>query len=186
VLAYLEAQGPPRGLTTHVVGATDLKTYLAEAGLEIVEGEAAERAAAVVVGGWWDFSYEHLKIAGRAARQATHFLVSARDAAFPMPDGPWPGAGAIAAGIAYMAGREPVAVGKPEPWLFRAAAETLPPDGRIVMIGDNLETDILGAQRAGYASILVLSGHTTPPDLERSDLHPDHILPRLADILAAS
>jgi 4-nitrophenyl phosphatase len=73
-----------------------------------------------------------------------------------MPDGPWPGAGAVAAGIAYMAGREPVAVGKPEPWLFRAAAETLPPEGRIVMIGDNLETDILAAQRAGYASMLVL------------------------------
>jgi glycerol 3-phosphatase-2 len=135
------------------------------------------------VGGWWDFDYEKLKVAGRAARQAAHFLLSARDAAFPMPDGPWPGAGAIAAGIAYMAGREPIAVGKPEPWLFRAAAETLPPGGRIAMIGDNLETDVLGAQRAGYASVLVLSGHTDRHDLERSDIEPDYVVERLVDVL---
>jgi glycerol 3-phosphatase-2 len=179
------ADGPPyRGLLTHVVGSPELKAYLARAGLELANGSAAERAAVVIVGGHTDFDYEELKIAGRAARQATHFLVCGRDAAFPMPDGPWPGAGAVVAGIEYMAGREAVSVGKPEPWLFRAAAETLPNGGRIVVVGDNLKSDILGAQRAGYASLLVLSGHTERHDLERSEIHPEHVLERLADVLS--
>ena len=184
VLAYLEAQGEPRGIRTHVVGAAELKVYLADGGLEIIEGRAAEQAEVVMVGGSSDFNYEQLKIAGRAARQSRHFLVSGVDAAFPMPDGPWPGAGAVAAGIAYMAGRQPVVVGKPEPWLFRAAAETLPLGGRVAMVGDNLGSDILGAQRAGYTAILVLTGHASPPDLDRSDVHPDYVLDRLAAILA--
>jgi HAD superfamily hydrolase (TIGR01450 family) len=185
MLAYLQAQGECRGLSTHVVGSPALKTYLAAAGLELVEGAAAERAAVVAVGGWWDFDYQQLKLAGRAARQAEHFILSAWDAAFPMPDGPWPGAGAIAAGIAYMAGRQPVAVGKPEPWLFRAAAATLPPDSRLAMVGDNLDTDILGAQRAGYTSILVLTGHSSRDDLARSTSRPDYVLDSLADLLGA-
>jgi HAD superfamily hydrolase (TIGR01450 family) len=183
VPAYLEAQGELPGLRTHVVGSRELKGYLAERGLEIVEGAAAEQAEVVLVGGSIDFDYEQLKIAGRAARQARYFLVTGVDAAFPMPDGPWPGAGAVAAGIGYMAGRQPVVVGKPEPWLFRAAAETLPPGGRIAMVGDNLDSDILGAQRAGYSTILVLSGHSAQADLDRSDVRPDYVLERLADLL---
>jgi ribonucleotide monophosphatase NagD (HAD superfamily) len=51
------------------------------------------------------------------------------------------------------------------------------------MVGDNLESDVLGAQRAGYTAILVLSGHTARADLERSDVRPDHVLERLADLL---
>lgn len=183
MLAYLEAQGARPGQTAHVVGAPGLKAYFAAAGFALVDGAAAERADVVAVGGYWDFDYQQLKIAGRAARQATHFLLSAADAAFPMPDGSWPGAGAIAAGIAYMAGRQPVTVGKPEPWLFRAAAETLPPDGRILMVGDNLDTDILGARRAGYASLLVLTGHHGRADLATAAARPDYVLERLGDLL---
>jgi HAD superfamily hydrolase (TIGR01450 family) len=183
VLAFLEAQGEPPGLATYVVGSPELKAYLASGGLEVLDGPDAERAEVVMVGGGPEFDYEQLKLGGRAARRAKHFLCSGVDAAFPMPDGPWPGAGAIAAGIGYMAGRQPVVVGKPEPWLFRAAAETLPPGARIAMVGDNLESDVLGAQRAGYATILVLSGHTARADLERSDVRADHVLERLADLL---
>ena len=183
MLEYLQAQEALADLTVHVVGSPGMKEYFAATGLRLVDGPAAETADVVAVGGWWDFNYEQLKIAGRAARQARHFLLSAWDAAFPMPDGPWPGAGSIAASIAHMAARQPVAVGKPEPWLFRAAAETLPAEGRIAMVGDNLDTDILGAQRAGYAALLVLTGHTRPEDLARASVRPDHVLGRLADIL---
>jgi HAD superfamily hydrolase (TIGR01450 family) len=183
MLEYLQAQDRLEELTVHVVGSPGMKEYFAAAGLRLVDGPAAESADVVAVGGWWDFDYHQLKTAGRAARQARHFLLSAWDAAFPMPDGAWPGAGSIAAGIAHMAGRQPVAVGKPERWLFRTAAETLPPGGRIAMVGDNLETDILGAQRAGYSALLVLTGHTRPEDLEQATTRPDYVLERLADVL---
>jgi 4-nitrophenyl phosphatase len=51
------------------------------------------------------------------------------------------------------------------------------------MVGDNLETDILGAQRAGYSALLVLTGHTSPEDLAAASIRPDYVLGCLADIL---
>jgi HAD superfamily hydrolase (TIGR01450 family) len=188
MLAYLAAQGVaadrgPLGLTTYVVGTAELKRFLAWGGLEILDEESGDRAEVVVVGGHGDFNNRELRTAGRAARTARHFLLSAPDASFPMPDGPWPGAGAMAAAIAYMADRQPVVVGKPEPWLFRAALASLPPGGRVAMVGDNLHTDIVGAQRAGLDSLLVLSGHSSEADLPDAPVQPTYVLPRLADIL---
>jgi HAD superfamily hydrolase (TIGR01450 family) len=183
MLAYLTAQESGLGLTTYVVGTADLKHFLARGGLQILDETHGDQAEVVVVGGHGDFNNLELRTAGRAARTARHFLLSAPDAAFPMPDGPWPGAGAMAAAIAYMADRQPIVVGKPEPWLFRAALATLPPDGRVAMVGDNLNTDIVGAQRAGLDSVLVLSGHSLAADLPTATVQPTHVLPRLADIL---
>jgi HAD superfamily hydrolase (TIGR01450 family) len=186
VLTYLRKQAKSaeaRPDDAYVVGSPALKAYLAGGGLRIVEEPEAERARVVVVGGSVDFDYHQLKIAGRAARQAAHFLVCGRDAAYPMPDGPWPGSGAVVAGIEYMARREAISVGKPEPWLFQTAAETLPPNGRIVVVGDNLKSDVVGAQRAGYASVLALSGHTDRCELERSEIRPDYVVGRLSDVL---
>jgi HAD superfamily hydrolase (TIGR01450 family) len=183
-LAYLRAQGPVEGMTAYVTGSPSLKAYLEEAGLRLLDGPAAERADAVVVGGHTDFDYNQLRTAGRAAVQARHFITCGRDAAFPMPDGPWPGAGAVVASIQFMAGRAAVNVGKPEPWLFETAAATLPPGGRIAMIGDNLESDIVGARRAGFATILVLTGHSSRQDLERSIIQPDYVVERLTDVVS--
>jgi HAD superfamily hydrolase (TIGR01450 family) len=183
MLAYLAAQEGALGLTTYVVGTAELKRFLAHGGLQVLDEETGDQAEVVVVGGHGDFNNRELRTAGRAARTARHFLLSAPDASFPMPDGPWPGAGAMAAAIAYMADRQPVVVGKPEPWLFRAALATLPPDGRVAMVGDNLHTDIVGAQRAGLDSVLVLSGHSLAADLSTAPVQPTHVLPRLAAIL---
>ena len=183
MLAYLAAQESEPGLTAYVVGTAELKAFLARGGLQVLDEETGDRAEVVIVGGHGDFHNRELRTAGRAARTARHFLLSAPDAAFPMPDGPWPGAGAMAAAIAYMADRQPVVVGKPEPWLFRAALATLPPGGRVAMVGDNLHTDIVGAERAGLDGILVLSGHTSAADLADPPVQPRHVLASLADLI---
>ena len=55
-----------------------------------------------------------------------------------------------------------MATGKPEPAMFNLAmAQMGAKPETTAMIGDRLETDILGAQRAGLTSIFVLSGSST-------------------------
>jgi ribonucleotide monophosphatase NagD (HAD superfamily) len=65
--------------------------------------------------------------------------------------------------LATAAGREPdLVIGKPEPGLFRQAAQVAgtSPD-RAVVIGDGLRTDILAAHRVGARSVLMLTGVTS-------------------------
>jgi glycerol-1-phosphatase len=82
----------------------------------------------------------------------------------PTPAGPGPGNGALVGVVARFAGRDPVVAGKPEPPLFE---ETLRRVGgeRPLVVGDRLDTDIEGANRTGYASLLVMTGVTGPAEL---------------------
>ncbi len=56
---------------------------------------------------------------------------------------------------------------------------------RTAMLGDRLDTDIEGAQRAGLVSILVLTGVTSPGELSRSPIRPDFVFQDLPELLAA-
>ena len=82
----------------------------------------------------------------------------------------------IVAAIEVATGVTPVVVGKPEKPIFEIALDLLPPGGRSVMIGDRLDSDIFGGQRAGLATILVLSGCTSAAMAERSPIRPDYII----------
>lgn len=55
--------------------------------------------------------------------------------------------------------------------------------GHAAMVGDRVATDIAMGQRLGMAGVLVLSGATRPQDLARFDIHPDYVVPTLADVL---
>src|SRR5262249_39824770 len=104
-----------------------------------------------------------------------------RDASFPMPDGLWPGPGAVLAAIETASGRRAVAtIGKPEPPMYETARDRLGP-GRVLAVGDRLDVDVAGAQRAGMDSALVLTGATTRPEADAADPPPT----RIADSLAA-
>jgi NagD protein len=49
------------------------------------------------------------------------------------------------------------------------------------MIGDTMETDILGGVQMGFRTVLVLSGGTTREDLQRFPYRPDIVVESLAD-----
>jgi 4-nitrophenyl phosphatase len=79
----------------------------------------------------------------------------------------------------------PTVIGKPERAIFEAAIQDLHADPRrTAMLGDRLETDILGGQRAGITTILVLTGVTTPAYLEKSQIKPDYIYDSIAELAA--
>ena len=50
------------------------------------------------------------------------------------------------------------------------------------MIGDRMDTDILGGMEAGMTTVLVLSGASRRADIDPYPFRPDHIFDSVADI----
>ena len=148
------------GQTAFVIGTAPLVRHVADAGLRVLNGtDLASRAAVVVVGGTEDLVYDDLRYACLALRRGGDFIATGRDATYPQPDGLWPGTGAIVAAVEYASGKQAAIVGKPEPQLFITALDRLG-DGRTLVVGDRLDSDIAAAERAGLDAALVLSGGT--------------------------
>ena len=90
-------------------------------------------------------------------------------------------AGAFVAGLEYAAQVEATVLGKPSPAYFEAALEALDAEpGLTWMVGDDLDSDIAGAQRYGLRTILVRTGKFRPDDLERSTIVPDAVVSSIA------
>jgi HAD superfamily hydrolase (TIGR01450 family) len=149
------------GRTAFVVGTDALRRHVTDAGLRVLNGtDLASRAEVVVVGGTEDLVYDDLRHASLAVRRGADFLATARDPTYPQPDGLWPGTGAIVAAVEYATDHQAAIVGKPEPQLFATALDRLG-DGRTLVVGDRLDSDVAAAERAGLDAALVLSGGTT-------------------------
>jgi HAD superfamily hydrolase (TIGR01450 family) len=151
--------------TAFVVGSPAMHRHVADAGLRILNGsDLADRADVVVLSGHEGFDWEELKGAVQATLRGAEVWCTARDATFPMPDGPWPGTGAVVAAVEAATGVVATSVGKPEPQLFVTALDRLG-DGRTLVVGDRLDADVAAAARAGLDAALVLSGGTTAEEV---------------------
>jgi HAD superfamily hydrolase (TIGR01450 family) len=157
------------GGTAFVIGTDALRRHVADAGVRIVNRtDLASRAELVVVGGTDELDYDDLRNAVLALRRGADFLATGRDPTYPMPDGLWPGTGAILAAVEVGSGREAAIVGKPEPQLFFTALDRLG-DGRTLVIGDRLDADIAAAEKARLDSALVLTGGATREEARAPD-----------------
>ena len=88
------------GRTAFVIGTEALRGHVADAGLKVMNGtDLASRAEVVVVGGTDDARYDDLRDAALAVRRGADLLATGRDPTYPMPDGLWPGTGAILAAV---------------------------------------------------------------------------------------
>jgi HAD superfamily hydrolase (TIGR01450 family) len=174
------------GGAAFVIGSQALVDHVAEAGLRVVNRTPfATRADVVVVGAHEDFVFEELKVAVQAVMRGAMLVGATRDATFPMPDGPWPGTGAVLAAVETAAGRKAdVVVGKPEPGMYEAARASLAP-GRVLAVGDRLDIDVAGARRAGLDSALVLTGSTSRADAAAADPRPTYVGDSLAALVLA-
>src|SRR5690606_11960233 len=108
------------------------------------------------------------------------------DVSLPTARGLAPGAGSILAALAAATGRAPTVMGKPEPHMYRSAIERLgtAPE-RTVMIGDRLDTDVLGAQRLGMQAALRPTGVETQASAEAGGMASGTVFAGLPDLLAA-
>jgi 4-nitrophenyl phosphatase len=171
---------PPR---VRIIGETGLYEAAREEGLIATEdGESVEW---VLAGLDRAFTYEKLTAATRAIRSGARFVATNADALLPIEGGQViPGAGSIVAAIQTATATEPVVVGKPQPALFDHGLRRLGGlhPAEVAMIGDRIDTDVLGGQRAGLRTILVLSGVTTARQAQVSAVQADAVASNLAAV----
>lgn len=158
-----------RGVSTAlVVGEEGLRHALEARGITIVGSEQVPDA--VVVG--WDSSitYETLRDASIAVQRGAALVATNADASYPAPEGlTWPGAGAIVAALEAATETRAEVFGKPHAPILRAALLRVG-GGTPLVIGDRVSTDIEGARRLRWDSMLVLTGISTRDDLETAGI----------------
>jgi len=152
----------PAGAAVLVLGTDALADEVRERGLRPVRSlaEAGEDGVAAVVQGLSpDTCQRDLAEATVALRAGAVWVAGNTDLTLPSPRGPLPGNGAFVAALRLVTGLEPLVAGKPDPALHRESVERVGATSPLV-VGDRLDTDVLGAVRGGADSLLVLTGVT--------------------------
>ena len=93
--------------------------------------------------------------------------------------------GAFIKAVEYSSGKEAMLIGKPSPIYFQSALEkiTYPADSKFFMIGDDIETDIAGAQSCGGKGILIYTGKTKYPLKDDIKIKPDLEAMNLVEVI---
>ncbi|GDX95641.1 acid sugar phosphatase [Planctomycetia bacterium] len=176
---FLAWQKP--GGTAYVIGEGGLLQALHHNGYSIVDHDPDY----VVVGEGRTVTYEMVETAIRMVMKGARLIATNLDPNCPTQAGPRPGCGAVVAMLETATGRRAFSVGKPSPVMMRMARSVLGTESsRTTMIGDTMETDILGGVQLGYRTILVLSGATRRVDLEAFAYKPDIVVDSIADLSA--
>jgi HAD superfamily hydrolase (TIGR01458 family) len=157
-------------------------------GVELV-GEGAD---AVLIGGVDEdlesgrvFSYMNLARAFAELEAGAELYCLHKNRWWQTARGAMLDSGAFVAGLEYAAQIEATVLGKPSMAYFDAALEALDAEPSLTwMVGDDWESDVVGAQRCGLKTILVRTGKFRPDALERSGVLPDAILSSIADLPA--
>jgi len=160
------------------------------------------RAAAVVIGDAPDeANYANLNVAFRLIRGGAQLIGMHRNRWWITPEGPTLDSGAFVAGLEFASGAKAVVLGKPSIAFFAQAARELAAElaasgggrsrkGDFAMVGDDLWTDVLAAQRAGLRGVFVLSGKHGREELakaaaqRRGGGRPDVVAESLAELVA--
>ncbi len=180
---FLKAQNRKPNPTAYVVGGGGLINELYNVGFSISESNPDY----VVVAKSTTFGYEQLKKAVRFIDYGAKFIGTNPDMIDPVEGGLEPAAGTFLAAISAATGKSPYIVGKPNSLMMMLAARKLGvhPEN-CVMIGDRMDTDIVGGMEAGMGTILVLSGVTTPQLMTEFPYKPDYVFNTVGDIDLAS
>jgi NagD protein len=174
---FLARQKP--GGTAYVIGEGGLHTALHQNGYSVVDRSPDY----VVVGEGRTLSFEMLEHAVQMVIGGAKLIATNLDPNCPTQSGIRPGCGAIVSLIEAATGIKAFSVGKPSPVMMRTARKELGmATSETIMIGDTMETDILGGVSMGYRTALVLTGSTRREDLKRYAYRPDIILDSVADL----
>ncbi|MDB5358477.1 MAG: family HAD-type hydrolase [Phycisphaerales bacterium] len=174
------AMQKPEG-TAFVIGEGGLLTALHTNGYAVVDHDPDY----VVVGEGRTFNLELMERAVNMISKGAELIATNLDPNCPTQDGLRPGCGAMVAMLEVATGTKAFSVGKPSPIMMRAARKELGlSTDETTMIGDTMETDILGGVQLGFHTVLVLSGGTSREDLPRYAYRPELIVESLADFAA--
>jgi NagD protein len=172
------ARQKPHG-TAYVIGEGGLLNALHLNGYSVVD----KSPDYVVVGEGRTLSFEMLENAVQMVVDGAKLIATNLDPNCPTQHGTRPGCGAIVSLIEAATGIKAFSVGKPSPVMMRSARKELAmATSETIMIGDTMETDILGGVQMGYRTILVLTGTTSREDLKKYAYQPDMIVESIADL----
>jgi len=171
---YLEQTLGGEG-NVYVIGGDGIRAAVQQAGFTLIDN-ADQPAKAVVAGIDFNVTYDKLKYAVLHIQRGARFIGTNGDRTFPAEEGFYPGAGAILAAVQAATNVEPTVIGKPERLMFEIAVGKMNSrPGQTAMVGDRLETDIIGAQRAGLKTILVTTGVDNRDSVAGQAIQPDAI-----------
>ncbi len=195
--AYTRRRHPGRPL--FVIASDDARTEFAGQQLlsDAEAGQPGAAAAAVVIGDSPEAAtYDNLNHAFRLVRAGAELIGMHRNPWWLTPDGPTLDSGAFVAGLEFATGQRATVIGKPSSAFFREAAAqlvaTLPGASRrdLAMVGDDIFSDILAAQRLGLRGIFVRSGRHGDAELvaaaarRRGGGAPTAVAASLAEVVA--
>ncbi|MFF3468252.1 TIGR01458 family HAD-type hydrolase [Streptomyces sp. NPDC001984] len=148
-------------------------------------GEDAEPDVVVVGGAGPEFGYTALNRAFGQLQRGARLVAMHRNLYWRTDAGLQLDTGAFLLGLERAARVEAEVTGKPSPAFFAAALARLGVGAeRALMVGDDIESDVLAAQRAGLTGVLVRTGKYLPETHERASGTPDHVVDSFADLPA--
>ena len=179
--AYLRAERPDA--RCFLLGQPDLGDDFT--GIQVVD----EQADVVVVAGADDaFTWRNLNKALQMLRSGARLVAMHRNLTWMTAEGLKLDSGAFILGLEEAAGVRATVIGKPNADFFLRALAALRMDAdRVAMVGDDLENDVIAAQRVGLTGVLVRTGKFDADELRKASTSPDHVsdsvtdLPRLID-----
>lgn len=176
---YLASQ-KPKG-TAYVIGEGGLLTALHQNGFSIVDDDPDF----VVIGEGRTIMLESVDKAINMVMKGAKLIATNLDPYCPSSNGSIrSGCGAFVSMIELATNKKAFSAGKPSPVMMRIAkAELGTRSANTVMIGDTMETDILGGVQMGFQTVLTLTGSTQKEDLAKFAYSPDYIISSIKDLL---
>jgi NagD protein len=174
---FLQTQRPHG--KAFVIGESGLTGPIHEAGYIITDHDPDY----VVLGETHGYNFEQITRAIRLVAAGARFVATNPDPSGPGESGLTPACGAMAALIEKATGVSPFFVGKPNPLMMRSALNYLRAHSEdTVMIGDRMDTDIVGAVSSGMDTILVLTGVTKRSEIDRFPYQPTYVVESIGDV----
>ena len=176
--SFLQVQRP-NGCSAYVIGGQGVVEELENAGVEIT----SHNPDYVIVAETEAYDYARIIEATLLIQGGAKFIATNPDLTGPSSRGPVPACGALVAPIEKVTGISPYFLGKPNPvMMFLARKKLGVHSANCFMIGDRMDTDIMGGLESGMTACLVLSGVTTRDIMDRFPYQPDYVFNNIGEI----
>lgn len=175
---FLSTQAP--GCSAYVIGEPGLFNALYEAGITLNDVDPDY----VIVGETFNYNLDSMCKAMRLVEKGARLIATNSDLTYPDEYGNVPACRALVAPIEITTGRKAYFIGKPNPLMMRTALHMIDSHSAdSVMIGDNMQTDIIAGIESGMTTVLVLSGVSTIENIKVHPYRPTFILNGVGDII---
>ncbi len=174
---FLEYQKPR--CSAYVIGGKGLLTELQKHNITITK----DNPDYVIIGETDEYDYLRIMEATFLIMEGARFIATNPDITGPTARGPVPACGALVAPIEKVTGRTPYFLGKPNPAMMYWARKHIGVhSANCFMVGDRMDTDIVGGLEAGMTCCLVLTGVTTREMVDQFPYMPDYIFNNVGEI----